>query len=121
MRKAIRKDFEGCFDRSTEEILDEMVYFVGFATDHALWCQLEKTPQIQNSVRNIIVSFNYVSSQFDVRPHVVPCCGWSPETPAAEVQLVFATVVGIVRFSSFPIGVIPWFATAPTPASIWLC
>jgi hypothetical protein len=45
-------DLDGSFDRSTEEVLDEMVYFLAFATDYAFWCQLEKTPKIQNLVRD---------------------------------------------------------------------
>ena len=49
---ALREDFDGSFDRSIDEVLDEMVYFLAFATDYAMWCQLEKSPQIQNSARS---------------------------------------------------------------------
>ena len=51
-----KKDFDGSFDRSIEEVLNELVYFKAFATDYAFWCQLEKTPEIQNSVRNIFAT-----------------------------------------------------------------
>ena len=52
----LRQDFDGNFDRSVEEVFDEMVYYLAFATDHAFWCQLEKTPEIQNSVRDIFAT-----------------------------------------------------------------
>jgi hypothetical protein len=48
---ALREDFDGSFERSTEEVFDEMVYFLAFATDYAFWSQLEDKPQTQNAVR----------------------------------------------------------------------
>jgi hypothetical protein len=49
----LREDFGGSFRRSIEEVFDEMVYFLAFATDYALWCRLEKTPQVQNALRSV--------------------------------------------------------------------
>ena len=49
----LRQDFDGSFDRSIEAVFDEMVYYLAFATDYAFWCQLEKTPKIQDSVRGV--------------------------------------------------------------------
>jgi len=48
----VREDFGGSFQRSIEEVFEEMVYFLAFATDYALWCQLEKRPQVQNALRS---------------------------------------------------------------------
>ena len=48
-----RRDFDECFDGNAEEVLDEIVYFLAFATDYAFWRQLEKTPDVQKSVRDI--------------------------------------------------------------------
>lgn len=47
-----RQHFEGRSDRPIEEVLDEMVYFLAFAADYAFWGQLEKSPPIQNAVRD---------------------------------------------------------------------
>lgn len=46
------QDLGTSFDKSTEEVLDEMVYFLSFASDYAFWCQLEETPNVQNLVRD---------------------------------------------------------------------
>jgi hypothetical protein len=53
---AMREACGGSFERSIEEVFDEMVYFLAFATDYAFWCQLEKTPQVQNAVRSIFTA-----------------------------------------------------------------
>lgn len=48
---ALRESFDGSFERSIQEVLDEIVYFLAFSTDYSFWCQLEGKPQIQNAVR----------------------------------------------------------------------
>jgi hypothetical protein len=46
----LKEDFDGAFERSIEEVYDEVVYFLAFATDYAFWSQLENKPQIRSAV-----------------------------------------------------------------------
>jgi hypothetical protein len=51
----VRQNFSGCFSRSTDEVIDELVYFMAFATDYAFWLQLDKTPHVRDSVRDVFI------------------------------------------------------------------
>jgi hypothetical protein len=71
----IARDFAGSFDRSIEEVFDEVVYYLAFATDFAFWRQLEKTPDIQNSVRDVFASYVGIFAQAQKCPGI-PCGDW---------------------------------------------
>jgi len=47
-----RQTFERSFAGRTDDVLNEIVYFLAFATDYALSHLLEKTPSVQQAVRN---------------------------------------------------------------------
>jgi hypothetical protein len=51
----LRQNFEGRFQRSIEEVFDEMIYYLAFATDFALWSQLKETPEIRKAVMDIFM------------------------------------------------------------------
>ena len=53
---AVREVLDGKIKGNIEEVLDEIVYFLAFATDYAFWCQLEDKPQIRIAVRSTFMA-----------------------------------------------------------------
>jgi hypothetical protein len=51
-----KRDFGGSFSRNTEDVLNEVVYFLSFVTNYAFWQQLEKTPEILRSVGDAFIT-----------------------------------------------------------------
>jgi hypothetical protein len=52
----LRADLGDSFKRDIEEVFGEMVYFLAFAGDFAIWCQLKETPNVQNAVRSTFIA-----------------------------------------------------------------
>jgi GxxExxY protein len=66
---ALKKDFGDGFEKPFEDILDEMVYFMGFSTDFALHCHLSQNPKIESAVRDVFYkdeSYKIVGACFEV-------------------------------------------------------
>jgi hypothetical protein len=48
----LRKEFGDSFDKDIDEVCNEMVYYLSFATDYAFDCLLDGHPQVKHAVRN---------------------------------------------------------------------
>jgi hypothetical protein len=67
------------FEKDINEVFDEMVYYHSFATDYALYCQLESQPKIEKAIRD---AFSIHLSRF-AREHKckpVPPGQWMGDT-----------------------------------------
>ena len=53
---ALKDDFGDSFEKLFEDVLDEMVYFMGFSTDFALHCHLSANPKVESIVRDVFAT-----------------------------------------------------------------
>jgi len=53
---SFRQNFENSFDRPTDEIFDEIVYFLAFAADYAFYHQLQRKPKLKSAVRSAFMT-----------------------------------------------------------------
>src|SRR5258708_6888647 len=65
----LRQEFSDSFDRDIDDVYDEMVYYLSFATDYAFDSLLDGKPQVKHAVRD---AFYSSLAQFAQEPKCPP-------------------------------------------------